>query len=76
MTKKKTNDKTAVPVPDEKTAPVIQVDEFHGIGGSYIIDPATGIRTRIEGPVIVGADSIRQNEQPESDETDEIREEI
>ena len=24
------------------------VDEFHGHGGSYLLDPATGIRTLIE----------------------------
>jgi hypothetical protein len=26
------------------------VDEFHGIGGSYILDPKTGKRTQVEKP--------------------------
>lgn len=46
---------------------VIPVDKYHGIGGSYVIDPATGKRTRIEGPA-VAADGIRPNEQPETEQ--------
>lgn len=25
-------------------------DEFNGMGGSYILDPKTGLRTRVEEP--------------------------
>lgn len=67
MVKKKDNDKTAVPVPDAETPPAVPVDEWHGMGGSYVIDPATGKRIRIEGPA-VGADSARQAEQPETEQ--------
>lgn len=28
--------------------PLSVVDEFHGQGGSYLLDPATGIRTLVE----------------------------
>lgn len=31
-------------------APEIPVDEYHGIGGSYVIDPENGKRTRVSGP--------------------------
>ena len=31
----------------EVAAPSV-VDEFHGQGGSYLLDPATGIRTLVE----------------------------
>ncbi|QOJ20356.1 MAG: hypothetical protein HRU77_06395 [Gammaproteobacteria bacterium] len=67
MVKKKTNDKTEVPVPDAGTPPALQVDEWHGMGGSYIIDQATGKRIRIEGPA-VGADSASPAEQPETEQ--------
>jgi hypothetical protein len=40
----KQDPKPATPVPDSP-APV---DEFHGQGGSYMIDPVTGVRTRVE----------------------------
>ena len=29
-------------------APLSVVDEFHGQGGTYLLDPATGIRTLVE----------------------------
>lgn len=67
MVKKKTNDEIAVPVPDVETPPAVPVDEWHGMGGSYILDQATGKRTRIEGPA-VGADSILPNEQLETEQ--------
>lgn len=63
MPKKKTNDRTVVPVPDAETPPAIPVDEYHGMGGSYVIDPATGKRVRIAGP-----DSARPAEQPETEQ--------
>lgn len=28
----------------------VQNDEYRGMGGSYVFDPATGKRTRIAGP--------------------------
>ena len=28
----------------------IPVDEWHGMGGSYVIDPETGKRVRVAGP--------------------------
>lgn len=31
-------------------APTIPVDEYHGMGGSYVIDPETGKRVRVAGP--------------------------
>ena len=31
-----------------EAAPPSVVDEFHGQGGSYLLDPATGIRTLVE----------------------------
>lgn len=71
MVKKKVKDEIAVPVGANNHSPAqppaVPVDEYHGIGGSYIIDPATGKRTRIVGPA-VGADSIRPNEQPETEQ--------
>lgn len=53
MVKKKTKDEITVPVPvpDAKTPPSIPVDEFHGMGGSYVLDPVTGKRTRVAGPI-------------------------
>ena len=84
MVRKKDKDEIVAPVPDGVncdetvcTLPVdIQNDEYHGMGGSYIIDPATGKRTRVEGPS-VGADGIRPATDPETeiieeDKADEI----
>ena len=31
-----------------EAAPLSVVDEFHGQGGTYLLDPATGIRTLVE----------------------------
>ena len=39
-------------------------DEFWGQGGSYLLDPATGIRTRMEDPAVVPTQS------PEPEVTD------
>lgn len=72
--KKKTNDKDAPPVSKAEIPPGVSCDEtvcklppdeYHGMGGSYIIDPDTGKRTRIAGPD-VGADSIRPELEPET----------
>lgn len=81
MRKKKTKDVIAAPVPvpvppgvscDERVCK-LPVDEYHGIGGSYVIDPSTGKRTP------VGADSIRPKpetgtatETTEKEKADEI----
>lgn len=73
MVRKKYKDEIAVLVPggvscDETvcTLPAdIQNDEYRGMGGSYVIDPATGKRIRVEGPD-VGADSIRPELEPET----------
>lgn len=67
MVKKKDKGGMPVPVPDAKTPPAIPVDEWHGMGGSYILDQASGKRIRIEGPA-VGADSARPAEQPETEQ--------
>lgn len=67
MVKKKDNDKIAVPVPGAETPPAVPVDEWHGMGGSYILDQDTGKRIRVEGPA-VGADSILPNEQLETEQ--------
>lgn len=44
----------------------IHDDEYRGVGGCYVVDPATGKRTRIAGPD-VGADDIRPNGEPETE---------
>lgn len=31
-----------------EVTPLSVVDEFHGQGGTYLLDPATGIRTLVE----------------------------
>lgn len=36
----------AVPAPVDTPAPAVAVDEFHGMGGSYIVN-ADGTRTRV-----------------------------
>lgn len=61
MVRKKDKDETAAQVPDGVncdetvcTLPAdIQNDEFRGMGGSYIVDPATGKRVRVAGPNVV-----------------------
>lgn len=37
------------PAPHD-SATAIASDEYSGLGGSYVFDPATGKRTRVEGP--------------------------
>lgn len=71
MVKRKDSDKMQVPVGANNHSPVqapaIPVDEFHGMGGSYILDPVAGTRIRVAGPA-AGADGIRPNEQPETEQ--------
>lgn len=38
--------------PNGKPAPTNPIDEFHGVGGSYTLDPATGKRTQVARPTI------------------------
>ncbi|MBL8500042.1 MAG: hypothetical protein JNL77_05550 [Nitrosomonas sp.] len=67
MVKKKNKDEITVPVPDAKTPPGIPVDEFHGLGGSYVIDPVTGKRTRVAGPIEPKSTEQPATEQPEAE---------
>ena len=46
MAKPKKQDPAETP----EQAPRIPVDEYHGMGGSYVIDPGTGKRVRVAGP--------------------------
>ena len=46
MAKTKKQDPAGTP----QQTPAIPVDEYHGMGGSYVIDPETGKRTRVSGP--------------------------
>lgn len=41
-------DLTAKPRSLVEVAALSVVDEFHGQGGTYLLDPATGIRTLVE----------------------------
>lgn len=73
MVKRKTSDGISAPVPNAPELPVdIQNDEYRGHGGSYIVDPATGNRVRVEGP------GVEQNVIPaveaetETEKADEI----
>lgn len=72
MAKKETSSTLLIKTPDQNPAD-IQDDEYRGVGGSYIIDPDTGKRTRVEGPGMeqqpVGADNIRPTGQPDGDDT-------
>lgn len=45
MAKSKTETNT-VPAPVETPAPAVPADEYHGMGGSYIVN-ADGTRTRV-----------------------------
>lgn len=37
-------------VPQKNVSEVLTTDEFAGKGGSYVFDPVSGTRTRVEGP--------------------------
>jgi hypothetical protein len=54
-TPEETQQRDLAPKPEEtpqrslvEPAALSVVDEFHGQGGSYLLDPATGIRTLVE----------------------------
>jgi len=49
----------------------IQNDEFRGMGGSYIIDPATGKRVRMEGPGVAVHSATHETETAEEEMTNE-----
>lgn len=52
--------------------PAIPVDEYHGMGGSYVIDPATGKRIRVAGP---GMETSTQAEQQSETDTEVLSDE-
>ncbi len=52
MAKKKDPEQTEQPPVD------IQDDEFRGMGGSYIVDPATGKRVRVAGQDVVADEQV------------------
>lgn len=55
--------------------PDVQNDEYHGMGGSYVIDPETGKRVRVAGPVLDEAPAEESGTQSMDAEvlTDEIK---
>jgi hypothetical protein len=68
---KVTSSTLLIKTPDQNPAD-IQDDEYRGVGGSYIIDLATGKRKRVQGPGMeqpVGADNIRPTGQQAGDDT-------
>lgn len=71
MAKPKKTDPDKTP----EQAPKIPVDEYHGMGGSYVIDPETGKRTRVSGPDLDEAPAEESVAETESmgDLTDEIK---
>ena len=46
-----------------------QNDEHRGMGGSYVVDPGTGKRQRVAGPVVPSA-------QPDAGQIEELNKEI
>jgi hypothetical protein len=63
--KKKNKDEISVRVPESEARSAIPIDEFHGMGGSYILDPVAGKRTRAAGPSEQAAIEQSATEQPE-----------
>ena len=61
--------KKTEPAGTPQQSPKIPVDEYHGIGGSYVIDPESGKRTRVAGPVIE-ADNARTEAAVETQQTE------
>lgn len=77
MARKDTSSTLLIKTPDPNLVADIQDDEHRGVGGSYIFDPATGKRTRIEELAApeetnVGADHIRPADVTETEKADEI----
>jgi len=63
MAKPRKQDPAGIPV----QAPTIPVDEYRGMGGSYIKNHQTGQRTRVAARD-AGADSIAITEEEKADE--------
>ena len=55
MARKETSSNLLIKTPDQNPGVDIQDDEFRGVGGSYVLDPATGKRTRLAGPGLITA---------------------
>lgn len=76
MARKETNSTLLIKTPDQSAGVDIQDDEHRGVGGSYVFDPVSGKRTRIEEPASeetnVGADHIRPADVTEKEKADEI----
>lgn len=70
--------KTKRPDPESaaEQAPKIPVDEWHGMGGSYVIDPETGKRTRVSGPDLDKAPAEESDTATESTDTEVLTDEI
>lgn len=75
MARKETSSPLWIKTPDQNPVD-IQDDEHRGVGGSYIFDPATGKRTRIEEPAPaepnVETDYIRPADVTKTEKADEI----
>lgn len=57
-------------------APTVPVDEYHGMGGSYVIDPVTGKRTRVAGPDLDDVPGEASGAATESTDTEVLTDEI
>lgn len=62
MAKTKKQDPAGTP----EQSPEIPVDEYHGMGGSYVIDSGTGRRVRVAGPVLDKSPAEEQEAATES----------
>lgn len=71
MAKTKKQDPAGTP----QQTPAIPVDEYHGMGGSYVIDPETCKRTRVAGPDLddAPAEELDTQSMDAEDLTDEIK---
>lgn len=73
MVKRTNKDEIAVPAPDvPEMLGDTQNDEYRGHGGSYVIDPATGKRIRVEGPGAAVDDADAELAITNEEKTDEI----
>lgn len=48
MPQPKTQPKNNAPAESQSEAPVLPVDQWHGVGGEYVIE--NGVRRRVGGP--------------------------
>lgn len=72
MAKPKKQDPAGTP----EQAPKIPEDEYHGMGGSYVIDPATGKRTRVAGQGLFEAPAEESVTATESTDAEVLTDEI